>query len=77
MKVVVLTFPLTTMCSLNELCAKDQGDSPVIEVSSFYGTQQSRRLPPLTRGRKHIQFPKLCVLYTLEYRTMEKNPDTQ
>jgi hypothetical protein len=42
---------------------------PVIEISSLKVSQQSMCLPPLTRGRKQIQFPKRHVFYFLEYRT--------
>jgi hypothetical protein len=45
-------------------------DGPVIEVSSFYGTQQS--MSPSTCGRKQIHFPKLVFSSSLEYRTMGK-----
>jgi hypothetical protein len=45
---------------------------PVIEVCPFYGTQQSRCLPPFTWGRKQIHFPKRCVFFYLEFRTMDK-----
>jgi hypothetical protein len=44
----------------------------VIEISSFWGNQLSRCLRPLTWGRKQIQFPKRCVFYFLEYRTMDE-----
>jgi hypothetical protein len=36
---------------------------PVVEVSCFPRIQQSRCFPPLTRGRKHIQFPKRSVVF--------------
>jgi hypothetical protein len=36
--------------------------NPLIEVSSFYGTMQSRCLPPLTWRNKQIQFQKRCFL---------------
>jgi hypothetical protein len=45
---------------------------PVTEVSSVQRTQQGRRLPPLTQRRKRIQFPKRCIFWFLEHRTMDK-----
>jgi hypothetical protein len=49
------------------------GRDPVIEVSFFQGTRQSRWLPSLTWGWKEIQFPKRCVfLYHLEFRMIDK-----
>jgi hypothetical protein len=34
--------------------------------------ESSRRLPSLTWGRKQVQFPKRCVFWYLEFRTMDK-----
>jgi hypothetical protein len=34
--------------------------------------QTEQVFPALTWGQKQIQFPKHCVLYFLEYRTMDK-----
>jgi hypothetical protein len=42
----------------------------VIEVRSFYGTQQT--ICTLTCGQKQIQFLKRCALYFSEYQTMHK-----
>jgi hypothetical protein len=37
-------------------------------ISSFWRTQQSRYLLPLTWGQKQIQFPKRCVVYVWIYQ---------
>jgi hypothetical protein len=44
-------------------------DCPVIEVSSSPTLLTPH---PVTRGRKKIQFQKICVIQFLEYRTMNK-----
>jgi hypothetical protein len=41
-------------------------------VSSFWETQQSRCLPPLTWGRVQINFPKRSAFWYLEFRTMDR-----
>jgi hypothetical protein len=49
---------------------------PVIEVSSFYNTQHSRCLLPLTWRRKRNQFPKCRVLFILIIPGGGQSPET-
>jgi hypothetical protein len=49
----------------------------VIEVRSFYGTQQSRCLRPLIWRRKQIQFPKCCDFYSFRIPDDEQSSQIQ
>jgi hypothetical protein len=49
---------------------------PVIEVSSFYGTQQSRCLPPHLRTETDPVSERLCYFVFLEYQTVDKVQET-
>jgi hypothetical protein len=47
-------------------------DCPVIEFSSFHGTQKSMYLPPHLRKETDPASETLCSLLSLEYQMMDK-----
>jgi hypothetical protein len=44
----------------------------MVDLSSFYGTQQSRCFPTLSHEEGNRSFPKRYVLYIPEYQGMDK-----